>query len=201
MKNINITILNDIRNYYVEQNEIDNIQELAYYDHYEFIPFLANELSKNKDVDTEILDDVCLYQLCNTYEDGEIMDNNYIKGLITMRNNGVMPLGLTLEQFNTLDLGHYSWIEYGELNKSNNLVEAYYYDTECLEGVKTLFELPYFEREFTILKKYLNKKGLIKNSKITTDDINVISEFNDWFILEIDKYNSLVDCVNDLYLK
>ena len=100
MKNINVTILNDIRNYYVEQNEIDNIQELAYYDHYEFIPFLADELSKNEDIDTEILDDICLYQLCHTYEDGEIMDNNYIKELITMRNKGVMPLGLSLEQFN-----------------------------------------------------------------------------------------------------
>lgn len=201
MKNINVNILNDIRNYYIEENEIDNIQELAYYDHYEFIPFLASELSKNEDVDTGILEDVCLYQLCNTYEDGEVMDNNYIEDLITMRNNGAIPLGLSLEQFNTLDLGHYSWIEYGELNKSNNLIEAYYYDTECLTGVKKLFDLPYFKRQFTILEKYLNNKGLIKDSKIATTDINVISDFNNWFIAENNKYNSLVDCVNNLYLK
>ena len=31
--------------------------------------------------------------------------------------------------------------------------------------------------------------------------VNVILDFNGWFIAEINKYNSLIDCVNDLYLK
>lgn len=175
-----------------------DVQELVYYEHYEFIPHLFSELYIAPDIDRELVSDVTLHNLCKSDGEYEIIEGQYEESYILMRNNGKMPLSLTIEQFNTLDLGYYSWIEYGEYNSDENKLDVYYYDAECIEGVETLFELPYFKRYLSILEGYLNQKGLINELSITTDNIVVIEEFNEWFNLEYKKYSSITEFINSL---
>ena len=188
MKKIDLNILKNIRDEFVKDYEKMSLQELSVFEHSEFTSYLYTELYNNPGIDREALYDVSLYNLYKLDDNNDMVEEEYEENLILMRNNDEIPLGLTIEQFNVLDLGSYSWVEYGD----------YYYDVECIEGVKALFHLPYFKRFMNILKSYLNENGLIDNSKITTRGIEIIKDFNKYFIDECKKYDSIVDCINNM---
>lgn len=199
MKKINADLIKSIRDEFMKDYEGISVQELALYEHYEFIPHLFSKLYSTPGIDKEAISDVTLHNLCESDGEHGIIDDQYEERLILMRNNNKMPLGLTIEQFNALNLGYYSWIEYGEYNDCDDNLDVYYYDTECIDGVKTLFELPYFNRTFTILESYLNKKGLVKDFVINTDSVEIIKDFNGWLMSEYERYSSIIDAINDMF--
>lgn len=203
MNKIKYEKLETLRNNYMKYNEVNSIQEISMYESSDFSFELLLALSEDSDIDKELLEEV---SLCNLYkEESKDLDlvefPMYDEKLILMRNNNELPLGLNIKQLNVLDLGFYSWIEYGVYDKKENKLDVTYYDAESLEGVNKLFDMPYFKRQFNILEGYLKNKGLIENSKVTTTDADVIEEFNKWFISETTKYNNLIDCINNLELK
>lgn len=203
MNKIKYEKLETLRNNYMKDNEVNSVQEVSMYESSDFSSVLLLALSGDSDINKELLEEV---SLCDLYkEESKDLDlvefPMYDEKLILMRNNNELPLGLNIKQLSVLDLGFYSWIEYGVYNKEENKLDVTYYDAESLEGVNKLFDLPYFKREFNILEGYLKDKGLIENFKITTTNTDVIEEFNKWFINETVKYDNLIDCVNDLNLK
>ena len=203
MNKIKYEKLETLRNNYMKDNEVNSVQEVSMYESSDFSFALLLALSGYSDINKELLEEV---SLCNLYkEESKDLDlvefPMYDEKLILMRNNNELPLGLNIKQLSVLDLGFYSWIEYGVYNKEENKLDVTYYDAESLEGVNKLFDLPYFKREFNILEGYLKDKGLIENFKITTTNTDIIEEYNKWFINETTKYDNLIDCVNDLDLK
>lgn len=191
MKKIDLSIMKNIRDEFMKKYEGMSLQELSVFEHSEFASYLYTELYNTPGIDREALYDVSLYNLYKSDNNGNVMKEEYEENLILMRNNGEIPLGLTIEEFNVLDLGSYAWVEYGD----------YYYDIECMEGSKTLFELPYFKRYIDILKSYLNKNELMNGLKIATDNLEIIKDFNNYFINECKKYDSIVHCINNMVKK
>lgn len=203
MNKIKYEKLETLRNNYMKDNEVNSVQEVSMYESSDFSSVLLLALSGDSDINKELLEEV---SLCDLYkEESKDLDlvefPMYDEKLILMRNNNELPLGLNVKQLNVLDLGFYSWIEYGIYNKEENKLDVTYYDAESLKGVNKLFDLPYFKRQFNILEGYLKDKGLIDDFKITTTNTDVIEGFNKWFIGETTKYDNLIDCVNDLELK
>lgn len=194
MRKINTEIVKNIRNEFMKDYPEKDFQYVGNYHSLDFADYAFSKLYNSPEVNGEMLGDVYLENLC--VSDGEygIVEGEYDKEFILIRNKGKMPLELSIEQFNALDLGFYVWLEYGYFDE----LGVTYYDIECMEGVNTLFELPYFKRLFIILEKYLAKMELIKDSKITTNDVEVILSFNEYFMGHIRNYDCMVGATNHL---
>lgn len=198
MKTINSNLIIEVRNNLLLELGINSIYELMYYNHIEFTDDLFLALDRNEEVDSSMLSVVCLHSICKTLNKNEVIEDDFDEELVLIRNNNKLPLGLTFDQFNAIDFGYYTWIEYGTFNEDIGLMDCMYYDCYSVKGEKNLFDLKFFKNTFKILEKYLNNKGLIKDSNITTDSIDVISEFNSWFTDECKKHNDFVITINNI---
>lgn len=132
---------------------------------YEFSSFVYENISSKFG-----LEELATYELYKVDEDGEIIDDVFDENLILQHTKDVIPLGLTIEQLNEMQIVPHLCLT--DWNK--------YYDCECIKGVESLFELPLYKREFCVLEKYLKETGNFKNGCIASKDISIIKDFKEW---------------------
>lgn len=179
--------LNKIRLNFAKENKVNSYLELNNGLCADFADELYYELKDE-------LSSLTIFYLEDFYEfDSEEEEPKYnifdLEIVRKISNNTEIPLGLNKSQLEVLELNFHVWV----------MINGLHYDAECINGVKSFFELPIYKRIFSMLEKFLIKKDLVDNKKIKTDDTAVIKDFKEWFNqIEIEYMNNNVD-INEFW--